>query len=125
MTNGSKDFDLVNPLFTVDVEIAYPLSGELLHKVGVTTGWTYGGIYKTCVDCPVAVGSGQVRIVCSDWAAMYADHGDSGGPVFKPSIYPNRASFYGVVFGLDGSNGVVFSNLTQIRQDLGSISLFY
>lgn len=123
-TNGSRDINLSNPFFTVDAEVAYPVSGEVLHKVGISSGWTYGAIYKTCVDAPLAVGTGQVRIVCSDWAAMYDQPGDSGGPVFKPSIYPDRASFYGVVFAKDGVDGVVFSNLTQIRQDLGAISLF-
>ena len=125
MTDGSIVIDTLNPAWTVNAEIAYPLSGDVLHKIGVVTGWTYGSIYKTCADSKTNWGSGYVWIVCSDWAAMYNQKGDSGGPVFSPSAgYSNTASFYGVVFGKDGANGVVFSNLTQMRQDLGSISLF-
>jgi hypothetical protein len=56
---------------------------------------------------------------------MYNQEGDSGGPVFKPIDYgASMAAFYGIVFAKDGGNGVIFSNLNQMRQDLGPISLF-
>ena len=69
--NGSKDLDTTNPLWTVYAEVEYPLIGEVLHKIGWSTGWTYGGVYKSCVDTNQPNGSGTVRVVCADWAAMY------------------------------------------------------
>ncbi len=126
-TTGSIVPDQNSPIWTVTTEVTYPIGGETLHKLGNVTGWTYGAIYKTCVDNNVGYASpvGNVRIVCSDWAAMYNQLGDSGGPVFKPLDYgASTAAFYGIVFAKDGVNGVVFSNLTQMRQDLGPISLF-
>ena len=118
---GANVIDIDNPYWTVVTEIAYPILGETLHKVGVANGWTYGPVYETCKDTSV----NGVRIVCSDKANMYARDGDSGAPVFVPyGGSPGTAAFYGVVFGHQNGASAVFSNLGQMKQDLGSIRLF-
>ena len=109
------------PYWTVVAEVSFPLDGEILHKVGVTNGWTFGAVYETCVD----TSSNGIRFVCTDKANMFARGGDSGAPVFVP-IYgpPANAVFYGVVFGQQGGASAVFSNLNQMKQDLGNIRFF-
>ena len=47
---GPLQIDDANPFFQITGTYEYPLMNETMHKVGVTTGWTYGNIYKTCVD---------------------------------------------------------------------------
>ena len=91
-----------------------------LHKVGSETGWTYGDVFGTCVD--IRDSRSGALIVCSDRANLYVRPGDSGSPVF---IVNNSVgvTFVGVVWGGDGVQGAM-SNLTQIRQDLGSIRTF-
>ena len=120
---GSRDIDLANPYWTVIAEIAYPLLGEVLHKVGMLNGWTYGPVYETCKD--LAYGTTNLRIVCNDKANMFARPGDSGGPVFAPyGGYQGTVSFYGVVWAHQGGASAVFSNFSQMKQDLGYLRLF-
>lgn len=119
---GSTEVDSTGPYWNVVAEIAFPLVGEVLHKVGVNKGWTYGPVYETCKD----IGSPHgVRVVCQDKANIWAQGGDSGSPVFKPyGGYPNTIAFYGVTWAHDGGASGIFSNLGQMKQDLGNIVLF-
>ncbi len=39
-----------NPTFTIIFERPWPLVGRSIHKVGRTTGWTYGTVHETCAD---------------------------------------------------------------------------
>ena len=122
--NGSFVIDQNNPYWTVIAEIAYPLQGEVMHKVGQSTGWTYGAVFATCQD---EIQSGtNVKIVCNDEANTYGAPGDSGSPLFAPyGGYVGTVAFYGVLWGVPaGSAVVVFSNFTQMKQDLGYLRLF-
>lgn len=38
------------PYFTIGAEVVNPVQGDIVQKVGLTTGWTYGTVYQTCVD---------------------------------------------------------------------------
>ena len=121
-TSGSTDVDIANPYWTVIAEIAYPITGEVLHKVGRSTGWTYGAVTATCKD--VTWFGTTLRIVCQDEASTYLQSGDSGSPLFAPyGGYVGTVAFYGMMWG-----GVpptaVFGNFTQLKQDLGYLRLF-
>ena len=98
-------------------EIAYPLVGEVLHKVGITNGWTTGPVYETCKDLN-ALG---IKVVCQDKANTWASAGDSGSPTFAPyGGYPGTVAFYGLTWAQDGGSSGIFSNFGQMKQDLGS-----
>ena len=122
-TKGSTDINTLFPYFTVNSAVMWPVEGEVVHKVGWATGWTFGVVYDTCDDISLT-GHGNIRIVCTDKASLYALGGDSGSPVFVPNFETGNAAFYGIVVAKDGATGVVFSNVNQIRQELGSVSFF-
>ena len=122
--NGSFQIDPAYPYWTVITEIAYPLQGENLHKVGISSGWTYGTVFATCKD-EQWFGT-NLRIVCNDEANIFGKPGDSGSPIFAPyGGYVGTVAFYGLLWGIQlGSSVVVFSNFTQMKQDLGYLRLF-
>lgn len=120
---GSKVINSAQPHFIVNSAVNWPIRGEVLHKVGVATGWTFGEVYETCADVPL-LGFPSLRIVCTDKANLLARGGDSGAPVFVPNFTTGTAAFYGIVVSAQGSTGVVFSNVNQIRQDLGMVTFF-
>jgi hypothetical protein len=119
-TSGSDIVDSLDPHWTVIAEVDYPLVGEAVHKVGITTGWTFGSVYDTCKD--VRLGThGRPLIVCTDKAHLNLEPGDSGSPIFGMyGGFPNTVAFYGVGFGHEGGSSGLFSNFGQIKQDLGS-----
>src|SRR6185295_14135324 len=47
---GSLTLKPVSARFTLTGRIGSPLTGDIVHKVGRTTGWTYGTVVATCVD---------------------------------------------------------------------------
>lgn len=82
---GSITIDSQNPPMTIVGEFPYPVGGEMVDKMGRTTGWTYGFVKKTCVDMLLSAysGSGVGLLLCQDWASYWNDKGDSGSPVFR------------------------------------------
>ncbi len=103
-------------------ESAFPVLGEVLNKVGRTTGWTQGSVINTCVTTFV-YGTNWVRF-CQDRVAANVEGGDSGSPVFKV-IDPAAGNvvLYGVLWG--GSSGsFVFSNMYNIERELGPLTTF-
>jgi hypothetical protein len=120
---GSRDINAQLPYFQVNSTVMWPVEGQVVHKVGWATGWTFGLVYDTCEDISLAA-YGNIRIVCTDKASLYADLGDSGSPVFVPNFETGTAAFYGIVVAKEGGSGVVFSNVNQIRQDLGFVTFF-
>ena len=113
--------DSIYPYWTITATANSALVGSTTHKVGQSTGWTYGSVWSTCVDKKQALSN--VWLVCSDIAGMYADLGDSGSPVFIATGGLD-AMFVGVVWGKDPGAGVVYSNFGQMQQDLGAISFW-
>lgn len=121
-TYGPLQIDDSNPFFQIIGTYDYPLMNETMSKVGITTGWTYGNIYKTCVDVNYS-GSPKKRYVCQDWAVLFTQDGDSGGPVFIDTG-SGSAIFMGIVTGRDGRNGAMFGNVSQLRKDLGPFQVY-
>ncbi len=116
-TDGSKDINSAFPFFVADAVVMWPIHGEVVHKVGHASGWTFGTVYGTCSD--VTLQGYNVRIVCTDVAHLYAKEGDSGAPVFVPNFTNGTAVFYGVQVARTGTTGGIFSNVNQMRQDIG------
>src|SRR4051795_5203576 len=61
--------------------IASALQGQVVNKIGVTSGWTYGPITATCAD--VGITGSNYGLLCQNIVRAGSDHGDSGSPVFS------------------------------------------
>ena len=100
-----------------------PLTGDVVHKIGRTTGWTYGEVVATCVQ--VNVGDTDLTYGCQTAVAAGAAGGDSGSPVFTWNG-GNTALLQGILWGggvLGAQNVFVFSSLGQIQQELGTLKI--
>ncbi len=101
---------------------AHPVSGEMVDKVGRTTGWTYGFVNRTCFRTTVSNGSGgavavngkTVLMRCQYRANYTSSGGDSGSPVFD--WHGSTVTLYGLNWG-SGPNGAVFSPWQGIKKD--------
>lgn len=117
---GSITIDGTNPRFYINAEQSFPYQGDLLEKVGRTTGWTYGSVSSTCVDVPVS--GSDITLLCQDYFAAYAQGGDSGSPVFYWDG-GTGARLYGLLWGIT-SSGSYFSAMSNIEGELGSLTTF-
>jgi hypothetical protein len=103
-------------------EFAFPFLNEIAHKVGRTTGHTFGPVIFTCVDTGVS-GTDIVQI-CQDWVLAGSQGGDSGSGVFE-QVGENELVIVGILWGggtLDGAPVFIFSAMEQIEQELGPLS---
>ena len=110
--------DQYNPTFTILFERPWPGMGRSIHKVGRTTGWTYGTIAETCVDDRDMHG---IWIYCSHKLKLFASGGDSGAPVFMFDDFDRDSTevhLVGIVWGRDPDDAtVLISNIDQIRKE--------
>jgi hypothetical protein len=105
--------DPSNPEFVITAQVQYPLGGEVLERVGKTTGWHRGTVTDTCVDMPSGQDVGTVWLLCQDRVSATVATGDSGGPVFRLTG-SNSATLYGIVWG-GGSSYYNFSSINNIE----------
>lgn len=104
-------------LFNTGAEQAFPTQGQVLDKIGRTTGWTWGAVSATCVN--VAVFGTNITLLCQDIVNAPSGGGDSGSPVF---VYggPTLANPAGILWG--GNNtSFVFSAVGNIEFELGNL----
>lgn len=93
--------------------------GQLLSKVGRTTGWTRGEVTHSCAHVRV-VGRKPKIFLCQDLVAASADAGDSGSPVFQVT---NTETFdvtlKGILWGMktDGT-AYVYSPISNVQNEL-------
>lgn len=114
---GSVDIGGDNPkFFDITDEEPFPLGGEVLDKMGRTTGWTRGPVTNTCVD--VAVSGTNIAMLCQDFVQAAVGGGDSGSPVFQQVEHSKNARLYGILWGGAGSS-YVFSAMENIHFELG------
>jgi hypothetical protein len=115
---GSLDVDPNNPRFWIRSEYGHPTGGEFLNKMGAETGWTQGFVDRTCVDRTVRGNT----VWCSSRVQAWAWEGDSGSPVFAISS-GNNVVLYGILWGVDDSNGTtfLFSSMNNLEYDLGDL----
>jgi hypothetical protein len=109
--------------FSITGKTGSPLEGDILHKVGRTTGWTYGTVIGTCADLNTA---NQVTLLCQSVVRGGGGPGDSGSPVFY-SLPKNNVRLVGILWGggTDPELGTVyaFSPLENIEADLGPLRI--
>jgi hypothetical protein len=122
-TAGLGSIDIFGRWIIVS-ETAFPVVGEVLNKVGRTTGWTQGTVTNTCVTTFVS-GTNWVRL-CQDIVAANVGGGDSGSPVFRiVDDAGGRVSLYGVLWGGSSSGTLfVFSNMQNLERELGQLITF-
>lgn len=125
MVAGSVEIDEEDPVFTIRETEFNIIIGMQLHKVGGSSGWTYGEVSRTCYDSRRS--SSQLILQCQH-RARYATTGGgtSGSPVFirlNPETYDDASpvSLAGIHWGSsnrDQPNGYsVFSPLTGVLED--------
>ena len=99
-----------------------PVEGEVVNKVGRTTGWTQGPTLGTCVDV-LALETNHIRL-CQVQVAALVDGGDSGSPVFWRKGGGPSVALLGILWGgsVDEADpSFTYSPLSGIRRDLGDI----
>jgi len=121
---GSLDVDSTTTSLTITSTLSYVISDESIHKIGKTTGWSYGNVEATCVDVGSAFLPGGDIVLCSDRIDYNAEDGDSGGPAFSV-ISGTNVQLRGIHWGSDPvtSDGYI-SNLGQIQIDLGGLTYY-
>ncbi len=117
-STGSLEIDPNNPRLRVIGYDQYPVTGDIVNKIGRTTGWTYGDVGRTCVDTEVPYRSNSV-LRCQDYANVGVQRGDSGSPVF---LYfdTNDVTIQGILWGFTESE-MIFSAWSNIEQDIGIV----
>jgi len=97
------------------------LSGNLIHKTGIATGTTSGGVTTSCANANVS--GSNLTLLCQTFvsgADGIVGAGDSGAPAYRKAADGNV--LLGIVWGGVGSNTFVFSPLEGIVRDLGRMS---
>lgn len=89
-----------------------------MHKVGITTGWTWGPVLSTCMKMYVAGG----ELLCQYRVGARADYGDSGAPTFWwMCCNPNEAWLGGILHGAVTGYWYYFSSITGIKNDIANL----
>ncbi|HEX2203019.1 MAG TPA: hypothetical protein VHG91_06965 [Longimicrobium sp.] len=130
-TNGpSTDYTIVLHPYTPRLKItgrAYPATGAYVHKIGRTTGWTWGPVLRTCVDYPWSDTHPATTAImlCQTEVAATALGGDSGSPAFV-QVNEHEVAVAGIVWrqaqSATGERRFVFSPLEEMRKDIVSFS---
>jgi hypothetical protein len=128
--SGSPEFGslTVNPAgarFSITGRINSPLTGDTVHKVGRTTGWTYGTVVATCSDSNIS--NSDITLFCQSRVRAGAGGGDSGSPVFYRIGSSPKVRLAGILWGgnTDPQLGTtyVFSPLENIEEELGPLKV--
>ena len=123
---GGGDISVVGS-FEIVGQKPHPDLGDIVDKVGRTTGWTFGVVnhiaWTATIDgYPSIRLLGQVRVENYSWNTPFAQPGDSGSPVF---IWTGSSAVHstGMLWGItDGGETAFFSSLHGIQSDfLGQI----
>ena len=95
--------------------------GNVVNKVGRTTGWSQGSVTNTCVNTNVS--GTNITQICQNFVSATVGSGDSGSPVFQ-IISGTDVRLMGILWGGSGSQSFVFSPLNQVEQELGALTTF-
>jgi hypothetical protein len=112
---GSIVIDNANPTLAVTGVQNWPWNGQMVDKVGRTSGWNYGFVTNTCVTMSVGF---PRRLLCQYWATYLSQGGDSGSPVFL--WHGNNVTLTGINWGhVNSPQRAIFSAAGGTRIDLG------
>ena len=116
--------DSANSTFAIKGEQRASVLGEIVHKVGRTTGWTYGPVIQTCLNSVVLGTVPAIVQRCQDRVRADVAGGDSGSPVFRRLGSGSNVRLSGILWGgsVSGEVTFVFSPLGNIRRELGEFS---
>lgn len=118
-TDGSVVISTSNPRMEIVASVDYTMSGQVVEKIGRSSGWTYGEVDQTCY---LGVGTDGLVRICSYDARYYARGGDSGAPVFSWGG-GNTVTLHGIHWGSnEGRQRGVYSPLGGLRLDLGTFT---
>ena len=123
---GSITINNANPEFRIVRERPSNVVGDILDKVGRTTGWTYGKVVSTCGD--YNVNGSDVHMKCQDKvqsfnSAVIVGGGDSGSSVFV--WHGNDVDLSGILWGgNDTGTEFILSPLRSIESELGALTTF-
>lgn len=92
-----------------------------IHKVGRTTGYTFGTVSNTCAT--VNVSGSNIQQICQTLVngTNVVGSGDSGSPVFQV-ISGDNVRLVGILWGGGGNTTFVFSPLKNIQDELGGLT---
>jgi hypothetical protein len=90
--------------------------GQIVDKVGISTGWTYGQVSGTCIR--EDVGGTDITYLCQTEVQMGSTSGDSGSPVFIRDGLTDNVYLAGIHWGSAG-NTAIFSPNSQVELELG------
>ncbi len=124
--SGPITIDDQNPEFRIVSQTAFPSVGEVLHKIGRTTGWTFGSVDLTCATVNYVGDPGDptdITWLCQDRSYGGVGAGDSGAPVFGHRV-GGDVSYMGLVWGDAGGARMWLSSSSNIREDLGTIVIY-
>lgn len=124
---GSITINHAAPRFRIVAETSFPVVGEVLNKIGRTTGWTQGAVVATCAN--VNVSGTNITLFCQDLVNAGSGGGDSGSPVFRIVNSPAAGDvrLYGILWGGNSSGTqFVFSSIgtfnVQRSSEMGPIT---
>ena len=121
------DVDTDDPVIRIDAQRRSVVKNELLQKMAIRSGWSWGRVLETCEDAKI---DGVTRL-CSDLTELNTKPGDSGAPVFSWISGDSAATLVGINFASKYKRlkkcalfckkfvGAYISNLGQVRKDLG------
>lgn len=117
---GPLTIDASNPRFRITSEAAnsVQVTGELVSKVGRTSGWTQGQVTRTCVTLE--------NLPCQWEALVWSEGGDSGSPMFKQSASNgNHVALWGILWGGPAGDWTTtwYSPISGVNNDLGSLAI--
>lgn len=124
---GSLTVSTTAPFWNILGTADRPLAGQVLNKVGRTTGWTRGTVAATCVDVNVLNPNGSLSNItqlCQDVVNAGVASGDSGSPVFAAGTADSDtgATLYGILWGGNGTQ-FIFSRWENIVRELGTLQV--
>lgn len=125
---GSKQIDATNRHFEILGKFYSPPTGIYVDRVGVASGWTFHNISHACTT-EYYHGAYHAKLWCQYRTGGGTNGGDSGAPFVY--VYPNCTgssgptcvSAIGIHWGLSGDGRSIFSPISGIESDLGTIGV--
>lgn len=119
---GSVALKPASARFTLSGVGAPPLVGQVVNKVGRSTGWTYGKVVSSCVDVNSFLTS--YTLFCQHLVLGGSAAGDSGSPVFSWTR-GTTVNLLGILWagGTDNQGNTLFAfcPVANIEQELGTL----
>jgi hypothetical protein len=117
---GSIIIDPYMPTMQIFDTVYYPIQGQVLDKMGATTGWTYGSVQNTDIDALYEFG----YVLNAMSINYYSGPGDSGSPVFFFDEELEAVKLAGIHFARETVSGLrFFSPWGKILVDYPSLDV--